>query len=153
MHSYYLRNFYQHNRLLERGGISIAGERIDLKKVKVPTYFLATREDHIAPWKSAYAGMRLLGGTPQFTLADCGHVTGVINPPAANTYQHWVNAKTPANPDEWLAGAHRERGSWWLHWNGWLTKLSDAETVPARPPGGGLAVLGDAPGSYVRDGA
>ena len=153
LHSYYLRNFYQHNRLLEPGGISIAGERIDLKKVKVPTYFLATREDHIAPWKSVYAGMRLLGGAHQFALADCGHVTGVINPPAANTYQHWVNAKTPANPDEWLAGAHRERGSWWLHWNAWLTKQSDPETVPARTPGGGLAVLGDAPGSYVRDGA
>lgn len=153
LHSFYLRNLYQHNHLRVRGGISVAGEGIDLSEVKLPTYFLATREDHIAPWKSVYAGMHLLGGQPQFTLADSGHVTGIINPPGVNAYEHWVNAKTPVNPDEWLAGAGRERGSWWPHWNAWVCKLSNEETVPAREPGGGRTpILGDAPGSYVKNG-
>ena len=59
MHSFYLRNMYQRNLLAKPGGISLAGTPIDLTKVKTPTFLLSTREDHIAPWKSTYAGTHL----------------------------------------------------------------------------------------------
>jgi polyhydroxyalkanoate synthase len=150
MHSFYLRNFYQKNKLIEPGGISLAGEPIDLRKIKVPTYFLSAREDHIAPWTSTYRGTQLLGGNNRFTLAASGHIAGVINPPAAKKYCYWVNSKTPANPDEWLANAQAKDGSWWPDWDAWAKKLSGKEMVPAREPGGGkLTPICDAPGPYV----
>jgi polyhydroxyalkanoate synthase len=151
MHSFYLRNFYQKNKLIEPGGLSLAGEPIDLRKIKVPTYFLSTREDHIAPWTSTYKGTQILGGPNRFTLAASGHIAGVINPPAAKKYCYWVNSKTPANPDEWLSGAQQKEGSWWPDWDAWVKKLSGKDdVVPAREPGGGkLKPLADAPGPYV----
>ena len=85
MHSFYLRRFYQENRLIEPGGITLAGVPIDLRKIRVPTYFLSTQEDHIAPWQSTYAATQLYGGPARFVLAASGHIAGVINPPAAKT--------------------------------------------------------------------
>jgi polyhydroxyalkanoate synthase len=150
MHSFYLRNFYQKNKLIEPGGINLAGEPIDLRKVKVPAYFLSAREDHIAPWKSTYKGTQILGGNNQFTLAASGHIAGVINPPAAKKYCYWTNAKNPENPDEWLAGSKPADGSWWPHWDAWAKKLSGKEMVPARDPGAGsMKVICEAPGPYV----
>jgi polyhydroxyalkanoate synthase len=151
MHSFYLRNCYQKNKLIEPGGFVIGGEGIDLRKITVPTYFLSAREDHISPWKSNYQGMLHLGGQKRFTLAASGHIAGVINPPAAKKYCYWVNPKTPVNPDEWLAGATQKDGSWWPDWDEWVKKISGPERVPAREPGGGkLKPLCDAPGEYVR---
>jgi polyhydroxyalkanoate synthase len=151
MHSFYLRNCYQKNKLIEPGGFVIGGEGIDLRKITVPTYFLSAREDHISPWKSNYQGMLHLGGQKRFTLAASGHIAGVINPPAAKKYCYWVNPKTPVNPDEWLAGATQKDGSWWPDWDEWVKKISGPERVPGREPGGGkLKPLCDAPGEYVR---
>jgi polyhydroxyalkanoate synthase len=150
MHSFYLRNFYQKNKLIEPGGISLGGEPIDLRKIKVPTYFVSAREDHIAPWKSTYRGTQILSGQNRFTLAASGHIAGVINPPAAQKYCFWVNPKTPENPDEWLAGSSEKKGSWWPDWDAWVKKLSGGEMVPARTPGSGkLKAIDDAPGPYV----
>ncbi len=150
MHSFYLRNFYQNNKLVQPGAITLAGVPIDLGKVKAPTYFLSTREDHIAPWTSTYKGTQILGGKNSFTLAASGHIAGVINPPAGNKYCYWTNAKNPVNPDDWLADAKAADGSWWPHWDAWAKKLSGKEMVPAREPGTGkLKVLCDAPGTYV----
>src|SRR6201986_5464835 len=47
MHSFYLRQMSQENLLAQPGGISLKGTPIDLSRVKVPAYFLSTREDHI----------------------------------------------------------------------------------------------------------
>ena len=47
-HSYYLRNCYLENRL-STGSMVLDNTLLDLSKVKVPIYNLATREDHIAP--------------------------------------------------------------------------------------------------------
>jgi polyhydroxyalkanoate synthase len=150
MHSFYLRNFYQNNNLVKPGNIKLAGQPIDLSKIKTPTYFLSTREDHIAPWTSTYKGTQILGGNNRFTLAASGHIAGVINPPAGNKYCYWTNAKTPANPDDWLKNAAAKDGSWWPDWDAWAKKLSGKEMVPARQPGGGkLKVIADAPGPYV----
>ena len=150
MHSFYLRNFYQTNKLVEPGGISLAGEPIDLRKINVPTYFISAREDHISPWKSNYRGMLNLNGNKRFTLAASGHIAGVINPPAAKKYCYWVNPKTPENPDEWLAASAQKDGSWWPDWDAWTKKISGKEMVPARQPGSDKTPpICDAPGPYV----
>src|SRR4051795_10491228 len=151
MHSFYLRNMYQENRLATPGGITLAGVPIDLRKIETPSFLLATREDHIAPWRTAYAGTgtQLYSGPVKFVLAASGHIAGVMSPPGSK-YGHWQSADLPANPDEWFRKATAVSGSWWPVWDQWVASLSD-ELVGAREPGGRkLEPLEDAPGSYVR---
>jgi polyhydroxyalkanoate synthase len=155
MHSFYLRNMYIKNLLGVPGGISLNGVPIDLSKVKQPSYFISTVEDHIAPWKTTYLGARYLGAAAQnnirFVLGGSGHIAGIVNPPAANKYHYWTNDALPAKPDEWFAGAKQIPGSWWNDWQAWIEKQNAGENkVPARKPGDGqLKVLEDAPGSYA----
>jgi len=150
MHSYYLRNMYLNNRLREPGGITLGGVPIDLSKVTLPTYFAASMEDHIAPWKTTYAGPLLMRGKGRFTLSGSGHIAGMINPPSANKYGYWINDALPENPDDWLAGAKQHEGSWWNDWREWLGHFTGPQ-VAARVPGKGkLKVIEAAPGSYVR---
>ena len=150
MHTFYLRRMYIENLLARPGGISLAGRPIDVAKITTPACFVSTIEDHIAPWKSTYAGARLLAGPVKFLLAGSGHIAGVVNPPAAHKYCHWTNTELPASADEWLAGAQRDEGSWWPEWNAWVSGFG-GDRVPARTPGDGkLAAIEDAPGSYVK---
>ena len=148
MHSFYLRNMYQQNLLMEPGGVTLKGVPIDLSLVNLPTYMLAAREDHITPWKSTYRGLRAMKGTKRFVLAASGHIAGVVNSPESGKYSHWVATSTPADPDAWEASATEMSGSWWPDWQRWVTRLA-TETVPAREPGGPVPVIEDAPGSYV----
>ncbi|MGC1574766.1 MAG: class I poly(R)-hydroxyalkanoic acid synthase [Beijerinckiaceae bacterium] len=149
MHSFYLRNMYQQNLLAKPGGVSLAGKRINLRKIKTPTFLLSTREDHIAPWKSTYAATRLYSGPIKFVLSASGHMAGVISAPGSK-YGHWTNDELPTTPDAWLAGAEPHQGSWWPAWDQWVTQF-DRGRVPARLPGDGkLPSIEDAPGSYVR---
>ena len=151
MHSFYLRNLYLRNLLCQPGAITLAGVPIDLSQVKVPKYFISTIEDHIAPWKSTYAGARLFGGDVRFVLGGSGHIAGIINPPAAGKYCYWTReGALPATADEWFAGATQHHGSWWSDWANWVAALAP-EKVPARVPGDRkLPALEDAPGSYVK---
>jgi len=150
MHSYYLRNMYQENKLVRPGGLTVKGEKIDLRMIAVPSFILSTKEDHIAPWTSTYAATRLYKGKVEFCLAGSGHIAGVINPPEAQKYAYWMAKKLPATPDEFLAKAERYEGSWWPAWDRWVASHSGGE-VPAREPGAGaLKPIEDAPGRYVR---
>jgi len=150
MHSFYLRNMYQENRLAQPGGITLDGTPIELGRVEVPAYFISTREDHIAPWRATYQGTKLLGGENRFVLAASGHIAGVVNPPEGGKYSHWINPELPDEPEAWFQGATEIAGSWWPDWQRWITAL-DKRQVKARVPGDGkLAVLEDAPGSYVK---
>ncbi|HEX9584521.1 MAG TPA: class I poly(R)-hydroxyalkanoic acid synthase [Gammaproteobacteria bacterium] len=150
MHIFYLRNMYQKNKLRTPGGITLGGVPIDLGRITTPSYILSTREDHIAPWKSTYAATQIYSGDVRFVLGASGHIAGVINPPAAKKYGYWTNETLPESPDEWLAGAEGQDGSWWLDWKKWVGRFND-EKVPKRQPGdGGLKVIEDAPGSYVK---
>src|SRR5690242_9928928 len=150
MHSYYLRNMYMGNKLREPGALELAGVPIDLSKVDVPTYFVSAIEDHIAPWKSTYAGPHLMRGTKRFVLSGSGHIAGMINPPAANKYGYWTNDALPTDADDWLETATQHAGSWWPDWRAWIAPFLDKE-VPARVPGKGkLKVIEAAPGSYAR---
>ena len=109
MHSFYLRKMYQENLLSKPGGITLAGVPIDLGKIKTPAYFLSTREDHIAPWKSTYRGTQLLGGPKRFVLAASGHIAGVVNPPEGGKYNHWINEDAAARPGRLVQGRDRDR--------------------------------------------
>jgi polyhydroxyalkanoate synthase len=150
MHSYYLRNMYMKNLLREPGGLTLDGVKIDLSKVNVPAYFVSAIEDHIAPWKTTYAGPQILRGKSRFVLSGSGHIAGMINPPAANKYGFWTNEELPPSPDDWFAGAKQHQGSWWTDWRRWVTPYLGKE-VQARSPGKGkLKVLEEAPGSYAR---
>jgi polyhydroxyalkanoate synthase len=152
MHSYYLRNMYQKNLLIQPGGLTIDNVPIDLRKISIPVYLQAGKEDHIAPAKSVYKATQVYGGPVRFMLAGSGHIAGVVNPPRNKKYQHWLNetAKNPPTLDEWKAGAQEFPGSWWNDWDKWLSAMSGPK-VAARVPGeGGLPAIEDAPGSYVK---
>jgi polyhydroxyalkanoate synthase len=154
MHSFYLRRMYQQNDLVrpagDPAGIELEGVKLDLRKIKVPTYMISTREDHIAPWKSTYRATQVYAGKVRFVLAASGHIAGVVNPPESGKYSHWVNEELPPDPEEWFKGATELSGSWWPDWQRWVGTLDKAQ-VPARVPGeGGLPALGDAPGDYVK---
>ena len=150
MHKFYLRKMYLENKLIEPGALALDGVSLDLGRIGVPAYVLATREDHIAPWTSVYAATRLLSGPVRFALAASGHIAGVVNPPAANKYGYWLNAKTAKAPADWFAGATRHEGSWWTDWMQWLGGFGGGKLAARVPGQGGLKALGDAPGNYVR---
>ncbi|MET4175539.1 polyhydroxyalkanoate synthase [Bradyrhizobium sp. LA6.1] len=149
-HSYYLRNCYLENRL-STGTMVLDNTLLDLSKVKVPVYNLATREDHIAPAESVLYGSQFFGGPVKYVLSGSGHIAGVVNPPASNKYQYWTNDNVKdVNVAEWMKGAVEHKGSWWPDWRQWLGGL-DPEEVPARVVGSeALPAIEDAPGSYVR---
>ncbi len=150
MHSFYLRRMYQQNDLVKPGEIELDGVALDLRKVKLPTYILSTREDHIAPWKSTYRATQIYGGKVRFVLAASGHIAGVVNPPESGKYSHWVNEELPPEPEAWFKGATELAGSWWGDWHRWVSS-QDRTMVEARIPGSGkLKALGDAPGEYVK---
>ena len=150
MHAYYLRNMYLRNLLAKPGGIVLNETPVDLSSVRIPCYFASTLEDHIAPWKSTYAGARLFTGPVRFVLGGSGHIAGIVNPPAANKYSYSVHEELVADPDAWQKSAVTHPGSWWADWSRWSAEQG-GDKVPARGPGsGGLAAIEDAPGSYVR---
>ena len=148
-HRFYLKEFYNENKLA-RGEMMLAGIKLDLKKVKVPVFELATKEDHIAPAKSVFIGAKLLGGPVEFVLAGSGHIAGVVNPPDKMKYQFWTASKAAADTlEEWIGMAKEHPGSWWPYWAEWLTKHSGDWTIP-REPGEKLGVIEEAPGSFVK---
>lgn len=152
-HGWYLRHMYQENLLVQPDGIELDGVKIDLRKVSTPSYFVATREDHIARWDSSYYGALLPKGPVTFVLGGSGHIAGIVNPPHKNKYGYWTNDELPESHEEWLAGAKENEGSWWPHWQEWMLKggyVDQQKMVDAREPGDGeLTVLEPAPGRYV----
>jgi polyhydroxyalkanoate synthase len=149
-HNFYLSEFYGENRLAKRE-MALAGTRLDLGKVKLPIYELATREDHIAPAKSVFKGATLFGGPVEFVLSGSGHIAGVVNPPGKVKYQFWTNSKPENSLEEWTATAKEHPGSWWPHWAEWLGERSGGWIEASeRQPGKTLGVIEDAPGSYVK---
>ena len=153
LYAWYLRNAYLENNLRVPGKVALFGRPLDLRAIDCPTFVLATREDHIVPWRSAYASTQLLGGRIEFVLGASGHIAGVVNPPAPVRRSHWLNPGfVPANPDEWLQQATDTPGSWWPHWVSWLTRTSGTQ-IPAPQTLGSVRhpVCRSAPGEYVRD--
>jgi polyhydroxyalkanoate synthase len=149
LHLDYLRRFYRENALA-KGAFSLHGTPLDLSKVKTPIFVQASREDHIAPYRSVYRGSRLFGGEVTFVMAGSGHIAGVINAPAAGKYQHWTNRSRPDRVEDWIAGAAEHHGSWWPYWAKWLSERSGAMVLARDPAQGELRPIEDAPGSFVK---
>lgn len=150
-HAFYLRNCYLDNKLA-KGEMVIDGRTLDLSKVKVPVYNLATIDDHIAPARSVFKGSKLFGGKVDYVLSGSGHIAGVVNPPDKKKYQFWRGGPVGdyAKLVDWKADAVETEGSWWPDWQKWIEAIDDT-LVPARVVGGGkYEPLEDAPGSYVK---
>lgn len=150
MHSFYLRNMYHRNLLRQPDGIVLNGVPIDLSKVKVPAYFLSAHEDHIAPWRSTFAGARLFAGPTRFVLGRAGHIAAVVNPPDAIKYGYWTGDFVDDDPDTWLSAAREHSGSWWSDWARWIAEHTGSRVLCRRPGDGRLVAIEDAPGAYVR---
>ena len=152
--SYYLRNMYLENRLRSPGALHMHGVPVDLGRINLPSMVIATREDHIVPWESAYLSTRLLGGDTEFVLGASGHVAGIVNPARANRRHYWTSdiGELPVAPQHWLEAAHKSDGSWWSYWMKWLLRHS-GKTVAARKKTGSAKFrpLEQAPGRYVRE--
>ena len=152
MYAYYLRNMYIENRLREPGALTMLGESIDLRQVKMPAYVYASREDHIVPWRSAYKTIDLLGGESVFVLGASGHIAGVVNPPESGKRNYWTNDANASHAEAWLDGATSHSGSWWPHWYRWLQKhKGGARPAPASVGNGEYPIVEPAPGRYVRE--
>ena len=148
-HAFYLRNCYLGNKLT-KGEMALGGEPLDLGRVTIPVYNLATREDHIAPARSVYVGAQYFGGPMRYVLAGSGHIAGVVNPPYKPKYQFWSGPPVEGTYEDWLAAASETPGSWWPDWISWVA-AQKPDKVQAREPGTGrLPALCDAPGDYVR---
>jgi len=152
MFKYYVRNTYLENRLRVPGALTMCGVPVDLGCVDMPAYLLAAREDHIVPWRTAYASTGLLGGPVRFVLAASGHIAGVINPAARNKRNFWTRDTLDPQADAWLEGATSVPGSWWAHWTTWLETHGGGRIAAPVAPGSALhPPIEEAPGRYVKD--
>ena len=152
MYCWYTRNTYLENNIKDPGKTTQCGVPVDLSKIDVPVYLLASREDHIVPWKSAFRSKDLIGGASRFVLAASGHVAGVINPPARNKRSHWINDDLESDPQTWFEAAEERPGSWWPDWDRWMKRHSSG-MVPAsdRPGNMQYRPIEAAPGRYVKE--
>jgi len=151
MYCWYTRNTYLENNIKDPGKTTQCGVPVDLSKITAPVYLLASREDHIVPWKAAYLTKDLIGGDARFVLAASGHVAGVINPPARNKRSHWLNDELVSDPQRWLEAAQEKPGSWWPDWDAWM-KHHSSGTIPAPTELGNAQYhpIEPAPGRYVK---
>jgi polyhydroxyalkanoate synthase len=149
VHSFYLRECYMNNAL-SQGKMVLDNVRIDLKKVKLPIYNLAARDDHIAPLASVFRLGRYFGGPTRLVVSGSGHIAGVVNPPEARKYQYWTNDAGATSLEDWLKEATETQGSWWPDWAKWIKDKSGPKVKAPEPGSGKLKPMEDAPGSYVR---
>lgn len=165
MYCWYLRHTYLNNELIEPGKVEVCGTPLDLSQLDMPAFIVATKEDHIVPWQSAYGSMKVLGGDRRFVLGASGHIAGIVNPPAKKKRSYWSAdagtgasharkdkaAAAPASAQEWLAGATEHPGSWWTGWSDWLrTHAGKQIAAPRRAGDAAHPVLEAAPGRYVK---
>ena len=152
MYCWYLRHLYLQNELRIPGALECTGVPIDLGAIDVPSYIYGSREDHIVPWKSAYASTGLLAGDVRFILGASGHLAGVINPPAKNRRNYWVADQIYPEADQWLAAAREVPGSWWPDWFSWLESYrGEMIAAPQRPGSDKYRAIEPAPGRYVKE--
>jgi polyhydroxyalkanoate synthase len=151
MYAWYLRNMYLENNLRVPNKLAMCGTPVDLGRIEMPSYVLATQEDHIVPWRSAYQTTQLVGGKSQFVLGASGHIAGVINPASKNKRSYWSGGTQGDDPEAWLASAQSTPGSWWPHWMTWL-KPQGGKPVAARKKLGNAKYkpIEPAPGRYVK---
>ena len=150
-HNFLLRELYLENKLVQDKGVKVGGVWIDLNKIKIPSYFISAKEDHIALWQGTYRGALNTGGNKTFVLGESGHIAGIVNHPEKKKYGYWLNDNLDDSADEWLNNANHNEGSWWTHWNQWLQGFEADEKIEPFNQGSELhPVIGKAPGNYVK---
>lgn len=150
MYNFYINEMYINNKLVEPGGLTICGESIDLRDIKIPVYFMSAIDDHIAPWKGTFKGTELMQGKIEFVLGASGHVAGVVNPASKNRRNYWTGGELGQGADHWLETAERQEGSWWPNWAKWLKPKSGKKVDAPKEYGNKeLPAIEAAPGRYV----
>ncbi|MGH8766279.1 MAG: class I poly(R)-hydroxyalkanoic acid synthase [Burkholderiales bacterium] len=151
MYCSYVRKTYLENKLRIPGALTNCGVPVDLGKVDQPAFIVATREDHIVPWRAAYRSLGLLGGKKKFVLGASGHIAGIVNPAAGGKRSFWLSENYSENPEEWLAQAKEERGSWWPQWSRWLERFKSGNIeAPGQTGNAQYPAIEPAPGRYVK---
>ena len=147
-HSWYLRNTYVENNLINPGKVQLKGVPLDLGQIRLDTYAVGAEKDHIVPWDAAWRIHQLIAGRTRFVLASSGHIAGIINPPGGKG-SYWTNDDKTETPARWRESAQHHEGSWWADWAAWLAARSGSKKK--RPSLGSRLhpPLQDAPGSYV----
>ncbi|MDR1888420.1 MAG: class I poly(R)-hydroxyalkanoic acid synthase [Zoogloeaceae bacterium] len=149
---WYIRNMYFNNYLRIPGKLEMCGVRVDLGKLDMPVFILASREDHIVPWHTAYQSTRLLSGKKHFVLGASGHIAGVINPASKNKRSYWTNENLKADAREWLDTAEEHKGSWWPDWAEWIKPFRGGEKAAPKTLGNATyKPIEPAPGRYVKE--
>ncbi|MGF1747782.1 class I poly(R)-hydroxyalkanoic acid synthase [Vibrio cionasavignyae] len=149
-HNFLLRKLYLENQLVQNKGVKVGGVWIDLNKIRIPSYFVSTKEDHIALWQGTYRGALQVGGNKTFVLGESGHIAGIVNHPAKEKYGYWTNSTLEESADDWMNNAEHQKGSWWIHWDKWLSQFNaDEKVAPYSVGNEAFPVLCDAPGQYV----
>jgi len=153
MHSQYLRRLFLDDDLSE-GRYPVGGQPVSLGSLVLPTFMVGTLTDHVAPWRSVHKLHYLSPAQITFALTSGGHNAGIVNPPVPDSRRSYQMLTRPAGgaylaPDEWLAAAPRQEGSWWPAWQQWLAAHSGSRVKPPRMGSARHAPLADAPGSYV----
>lgn len=139
------------NALTEAGRATMLGTPVDLSTVTVDTYVTAGIADHLCPWQACYRSTQMLGGESRFILSTSGHIASLVNPPGNPKSTFQVADTTPPDPEEWLAAARTEKGSWWPDFTAWLDERTGGQVPAPTDLGGNLQTLEDAPGTYVFD--
>jgi polyhydroxyalkanoate synthase len=152
MYAYYLRNTYQDNKLAKPDALTMCGEPVSLKRLKMPTFAFAAREDHIVPWKGGYKSARTLAGKVTFVLGASGHIAGTINPVSKNKRSYWINDQPASDADKWFAEAREVPGSWWAEWSKWLKPHAGKMVAARKSLGGGKRKpIEPAPGRFAKE--
>jgi polyhydroxyalkanoate synthase len=155
MHTEYLRRMFLRNDLAE-GRLEVDGRPISIGDIEVPLFVVSTEGDHVAPWRSVHKIHLLNPHEVTFVLASGGHNAGIVSEPGHPRRSFRIRTRPPGGrypgPDEWIAGASRHEGSWWLAWTDWLQTRSGPQDQPPPSMGApelGFAPLEPAPGQYV----
>jgi polyhydroxyalkanoate synthase len=150
-HSFYLRNTYLDNNFKDPGKVEIKGRPIDFGKIDGDIYAVGAEKDHIVPWASAWKISKLANGKTRFTLANSGHIAGMINPPSKGKGRFWATEDGGAfdTSEDWRAKAKEHEGSWWEDWSKWLKPRSGKKVDPPKMGSTKHKPLDDAPGTYV----
>jgi polyhydroxyalkanoate synthase len=139
------------NPFTRPGELEVLGSPVDLSAVDIDTYFIAGLNDHIVPWESAYRGARLFGGKQRFVLSKSGHIQALVNPPSPESRSSFrATEELAQRPEDFLAEAPTQPGSWWSDWDSWLAARSgELKAAPKKLGNGAHRAQAKAPGTYV----
>jgi polyhydroxyalkanoate synthase subunit PhaC len=151
LHGQFL-DIFRDNLLTRPGALSVLGTPLQLQQITVPAFVTGAVTDHLTPWKGCYQTTQLLGGPSTFVLSYSGHIASLVNPPGNPKAHYWTGGQPGQDPDQWLADAQKQQGSWWEAWADWIAARSGDPRPRPETLGSGLhPELGPAPGLYVRD--